>query len=279
MDPAGPSDLDPAAGITAQLPPDPCPECDGHWIGLSAEECETTLVDDQDTDGLRDTCERRFAEFFRPYLIMSAADPAKSHEPYWAARFDGNDVKLFWAFGFFEDAGTANPTAWYCNNPLRYIFEDWTCAGHPGDSESLVMDLSYNATTKHWELSSLSMSRHGEYSTAAGNQVSYNGPYLGYPSVYVAYGKHASYLSDNQCDSGGPFASSDECFSDYFVRDYFSAYRNLGRSGDQLINCVQGATGYTECFWATSGSFRGWTGLQPLVTVAQYGNMLSYQGF
>lgn len=267
------------AGTNAQIPPDPCPTCNGHWIGYDAEECVTALTDDQDSDGLRDTCERRFAEFFRPYLVMSAADQTKGHEPYWAARFDGNNVTLFWAFGFFFDGGTANQTAWYCYNPLRYVFEDWTCSGHPGDSESLVLNLAYNPGTQHWELASLSMSRHGSYSTAVGTQVSYNGPYLGYPTVYVAFGKHASYLSDYQCDSSGGFGDSDECYSDYYLRDFFSAYRNLGSSADQLINCVQGASGYSECFWATTGHFRGWTGLQPEVNVAQYGNMLLHHGF
>ena len=64
-------------GINVEIPPDPCPSCNGHFIGYGDADCVTTLTDDLDQDGLKDTCEQRLAEFFRPYLVMSSSDPVK----------------------------------------------------------------------------------------------------------------------------------------------------------------------------------------------------------
>lgn len=281
--PSAPSDITPQHSIFAEIPPDPNPGEPGYWIGFSDTECAAELMDDLDQDGLRDTCEQRLAEFFRPYLVMSSQDPVRDREPYWAAKFSYGNVQVFWAYAYYEDGGTADKTAWYCHTGIEYIFETWTCAAHPGDSESLVLDLRYNEATQHWELANLLMSRHGTYYNSLGGQLQYNGPDLGYPTVYVSYGKHANYPSDGTCDTGADF-DSDECYSNHFERDYFSAYRNLGSSTNQLLDCVESeglyaSSGRKECFWDTSGSFTGWTGLQPNVTVAQYGVMLRDRGF
>ena len=107
--------------------------------------------------------------------------------------------------------------------------------------------------------------------------------------MYVAWGKHANYISDSECDSGGPtilgFPShSDECFSNYYQRDYYSAYRNLGSSTHNRLDCVESeglyaGSGRSECFWATAGNFEEWTGLHWTDNVAQYGVMLQDRGF
>lgn len=249
------------AGILAQLPPDPCEECDGVWIGYSDTECFTTLADDQDQDGLKDTCERRFAEFFAPRLVMSQSDSHRGQEPYWAARWsdDESSVRLFWALAYYMDGGTGG---FGCEYSQGY------CGGHYGDSEWVLLDLEYNSDSQHWELATGILSQHGWFEAADGDDFSYVGSYLGHPTIYVAWGKHSNYTTDSDCDAGG-FLSYDECYSDYAVRAYYSAYRNLGSSAHPLKDCVPSFGSYAgngeeECFWTTTSEFLGRTGVDDI---------------
>jgi hypothetical protein len=232
---------------------------------------------------MRDTCENRLVEFFRPNLIASLTDSNMGHEPYFAVRWSPSSTTkadIFWAFAYYTDGGTPVRDA-ACDLAQGY------CNGHYGDSEWLLIRVRYNGITRHWDLELVQMSQHGGAPIYTANQLRYSGRPYAYPDIFVAWGKHANYPSDSACDSGGVL-NKDECDSNRIIRSAYSAYHNLGSSHHPLRNCVYSESTYfgngvSECFWSTGGQFSGWTGISnppPWDTaVPNYGAYLMGQGF
>lgn len=258
--------------------PDPSPGADGIWIGFEATDCylmyagsDSTLMTDQDDDGLRDECEYRLAKAFAPLLNMSEIDQCPAGEPYWAAKFinnlmpfgTGDMVKLAYLPAYYADCGDVG--------------------GHNADSEFIQITVAFNPATHHWELINSWLSAHACNdlssecigSTFASGFSSHStwGPIFEFPSgrarsfprVYVSRGKHANYRSRSACSAGGAFGQ-DDCAVDADVGRFMVWQdRNLGSARYPLRDCVQSYSDLeeragTECFW-TSEHFTAW---QPL---------------
>ncbi len=76
---------------------------------------------------------------------------------------------------------------------------------------------------------------------------------LGYPRVWVARNKHASYPRERTCNNGGTLGSDDCSDNIDEARVLVDRYRNLGSYQHQFLNCVtsENPISYpgTECFW------------------------------
>lgn len=111
----------------------------------------------------------------------------------------------------------------------------------------------------------------------------------GYPRVWVAQGKHASYISQSACNAGAKF-HADTCVDvDTSVRLSAAQIYNIGSRSSHTAgqDCwvsqdpsyLYYGSGRTECYW-TPKVFRGWIpeyvgGMESGV----YSTILSEQGF
>jgi hypothetical protein len=141
---------------------------------------------------------------------------------------------------------------------------DCGSVGHDGDSEWVALTVFYVSDTGRWELEDATYSAHWNTAndftvTYSPTDLTYDGPSLRAPFVYVSKNKHANYANPYDCSS---FTSGDSCTGNV-QQSPIAVYsdRNVGESGHQLHNCVtsQEPTVYygTECLWSGS-DFRGW---------------------
>lgn len=270
----------------------PNPEAPGIYLGsgVTPELCIGGGQSDHDGDGLSTYCESNLAAAFAPELRYEWGDEV-GREPYWAARpasaVDASTVTIAYLISYYLDTGS---TAWGCSVPPG----NYLCPGHNGDSEAIVLVVSYNDDTENWVLSRAHYSQHttyGFYKLGAQGYPSgltYPGRPGGYPRAYVAVGKHANYNSISACNNGA-FAATDDCSHvDTSERIFVSAAYNVGSSTIQLIDCVPSRDpgyiyyggGRQECYWS-SGNFRGWIPTSIGGTSAEpgYGSRLSAFGF
>jgi len=147
------------------------------------------------------------------------------------------------------------------------------CAGHSGDSEAIALEIYFNEITQHWVLHKASYSVHtgyGTYVRTGGSQyptsLSYDGKVGGRPQVFVAFGKHANYASQAQCDGGQ--MGFDNCLPNASRVLATGAQRNLGSITVKQIDCVYSSNplyvglGRQECYWQDI-DFSGWIGTEP----------------
>lgn len=164
------------------------------------------------------------------------------------------------------------------------------CNGHAGDSEFILLDVSYNATTKHWFLADAKYSAHTwhvDFAQRASDSALYVDPssdgggsgyprnYLeypdgkvgGYPRAWVANRKHANYPTQAYCDGPGGLGGADECYLPrYLTRLEVAASANIGSRTSPFINCVPTSRtdhpaygqGVQECYWSMGATFTGW---------------------
>jgi hypothetical protein len=122
---------------------DPYPDSAGVWLGtvgggqqVSFLWC-TNFGSDTDADGVAEFCENKLAESFRPLMISYEFDEVDG-EPYYAVKEGpGNRIRIMYMLAYYKDLGDCN-AAGYCSG------------GHAGDSEFVVVDVSYNSATSHW---------------------------------------------------------------------------------------------------------------------------------
>lgn len=276
-------------------PPSDPPE-DGISVGaeLTATFCaDTTISNDVDEDGMSDFCEKVLAEAFAPMIRYANTDDL-SRESYWAARaLAGGKVRLFYAIAYYFDLGVPETF------PPCYVVE---CPGHHGDSEHIVLDIYFNASTGRWILDHAWYSHHetpynefdrGHLSKKAYPQaLTYPGNLGGYPLSWVARGKHANYSTQSACNDGGGGGSIitvlfpwDDCTgNNSMARLDALGSRNLGSNGHRLIDCVSSVNPFyqdpphpQECFWS-AGSFYGWD-LDHSTDSPGYGGKLRSFGF
>ncbi|HSP77363.1 MAG TPA: hypothetical protein VLQ93_02450 [Myxococcaceae bacterium] len=179
---------------------------------------------DADSDGLNDDCEYQVAYWFMPLFWFDSGESGYDRRPYYAVKsqsYASRTLRIFYMNTYYNDTG---------------IF-----TGHDGDPEFQVFDVHYSAG--RWYVDSVYMSAHRksvcdssswysydqlEYDTA----VDSNNAYRGWPTLYIAEDKHASYNNLTNCDRG--------CF----YQDYCSLYRYqyLDTSSNQLANRNVGST-------------------------------------
>lgn len=280
---------------------DPAPTAAGYYIGssFSVSACVSptgTGINDVDGDGLDDYCEHILAMTFRPAIHFSVYDCDTGGERYWAAKVfpaQGNLVRIAYLPSYYVDCGA--PSESFCSTI-------YGCGSHNGDSEFIILDLRYNATTQHWYLEHVFLSAHTEFpgnsavdnsSKAPGNfaasALTYPDKLYGIPDIWVAEGKHGNYSSRAACDAGGPFGF-DTCDSnpDSWVQFEHSRWHNVGSIQANFINtgtCVTGGRLVAtypdmygiECYWVPNDDFQGWSTATALHPSTPYYNWLFSQ--
>ncbi len=247
---------------------DPYPDSAGVFINTYDElECFDGVENDVDEDGIGDACEFALAQAFAPLMNFSYGDDV-SREPKWAVRYSDGLVYIAYFMAYYNDAGVQG-------NFLACARFVLFCDAHWEDSEAILFRVTYVSTTQHWLLVDGLLSGHDGYNLidspfpnghpyASG--IGYGDKLGGYPIVFVSENKHANYVSDSECDSGGK-GNLDNCstsLSPARLEIYGNA--NLGGYAHQFVDCVySGSPFYSsnqECFWSGS-RFGGWQGINP----------------
>jgi hypothetical protein len=275
----------PSVGISAVRPycsiacggTDPNPNAPGVYLGgLDNVECLDGVGTDADHYGLEDLCENVLAPTFAPELVLCNCDGGTGREPHWVAAPTGTgyNVRIGYLLSYYRDWGSSDP-----NCPFD-------CAGHAGDSESIWLDVTYNADTHHWVLYRANLSAHDGYNLYSQGPGGYAAgldypSHLGaYPRVWVSIDKHANYGSYAECDAGE--FGFDNCGADTYERVSADGITNLGSRAHQFRNCVNSTNplysgdGKQECYW-TGARFAGWQTFQP--DTDPYSPKLTYFGF
>lgn len=248
-------------------PGDPAPNSEGVYLGQYFSWSACIDQGGFDQDGLQDFCEFQLALAFRPLLMFHSDESGTSRETYWAARRAGWSVRIFYALGYHWDYG--NDFTISCQLPGAAPY----CMPHPGDSEFIELQISFNSTTQHWTLDAGYLSAHHGTPVQASELVlgsSFTYPWIEapsdtgfahYPLVWVARDKHANYKTIASCEDGA-FAS-DQCNGGFAERVDIWEARNLGgddhRYIDQVYSQYPGTYSGHEYFW-TSENFCGWDG-------------------
>lgn len=245
-------------------PDDPDPDAPGYFIGQDYNMDHCTQSNDLDDDGFDDNCEYRIARRFAPMLATAPAPyDDTSAEPYWVAEYaedmpgtrSTHGVKVMYLLSYHEDLGTR--------------VAGQTVSAHKGDSEFVVLWIGYDTSTEHWQVEWAYYAAHhpsGSDYAGTSRSLEYPDKQYGYPRIWVAKSKHASYISQQACDDGGTagFDSCDTNSDDRRVE--VLRERNLGSGVHRFVNCVATTESSpytypgTECFWeATTGyEFCGW---------------------
>ncbi len=135
---------------------------------------------------------------FGPELYYDRFDNVRG-EPKWAAMLSSEfTVRVFYALAYYRDLG---PVVDVC----LQVGDDWfDCFPHWGDSEVIVLDVTYDFETDHWVLSELHLSRHTSTDHYGASSFTYTDKLFGYPRIFVSRQKHANYRNDEDCDNGEP---------------------------------------------------------------------------
>lgn len=252
---------------------DPNPEAPGVFLGsgVTDEVCFSGGQTDNDQDGLSTFCEKNLAVAFAPELWYAGNDMV-GREPHWVAAPSPEDpwmVRVVYLLSYYIDLGTTDPL---CNNS----FADGPCSGHSGDSELIALDLEYNPETSHWVLATAWYSAHDELIAHARGwneyptQLTYPSHPGAYPRAWVAFGKHANYASQEECDAGGALGFDHCSLANTGARVAAGNQLNIGSrsvhtSAQDCMpssNPIYSGNGVVECYW-TWKRFSGWAGTYP----------------
>jgi hypothetical protein len=240
---------------------DPSPGQPGLWLGagVSPDACfgdRNPAVADADGDWLHDPCELELAKGFAPTMKFSRQDGCPDGEPYWAAKyFEGSGtVRIMYMPAYYDDCGPHGV-------PFGVVG-----GGHTGDSEFVMVEVVYDAPTRHWRFRRMFLSAHlgtegnrSDWIEPSATQFTHRT--LTHPTVWVAIEKHANYESKEQCNKT---LIGDECEWSPLdpLRFPVLAHRNVGSRRKPLIYCRPSekrfaGNGREECFYAIR-SFNGW---------------------
>ena len=203
---------------------------------------------DADRDGLNDDCEYQVALAFMPKLWFDTGESGYGRRPYYAVKseaFSTRTLRIFYLDTFFDDTGVTT--------------------GHDGDPEFQLFEVHYSGG--RWYLDSVYLSAHRKSSCDSSawyayDQLEYDtsdsrNAYRGWPTLYVAEDKHATYNNLSTCDNG--------CFYQDYCSRYASQFldtssqlvsRNVGSTAVPLINQVV-LNGKTERL-LDDVEFKGW---------------------
>jgi hypothetical protein len=204
---------------------------------------------DADQDGLHDGCEQALAYWFMPLLWFDSGESGFGRQPHFAVKslsFATRTVQIFYMDTFFEDTGVTT--------------------GHDGDAEFQIAEVHYSAGRWYLDWMYLSAHRKSVCDSSAWyryDQLEYDlsdpeNALRGWPTLYTAEDKHATYNDLETCDAG--------CYlQDYCSRNTYQyldtsggglAGRNVGSTAAPLIDQVI-LNGKTE-FMIRDVSFKGW---------------------
>ncbi|PTL80280.1 hypothetical protein [Vitiosangium sp. GDMCC 1.1324] len=204
---------------------------------------------DADRDGLNDDCEYQVAFWFMPLFWFDSGESGYGRRPYYAVKstsFSTRTLQIFYMDTFFDDTGVTT--------------------GHDGDPEFQLLEVHYSGGRWYLDWAYLSAHRKSicdssawysssqlEYDTASDSRNAYRG----WPTLYVAEDKHATYNNLTTCDNG--CAYQDYCSRyayQYLDTSSRLVSRNVGSTAVQLINQVT-LNGATE--WLLDDvAFTGW---------------------
>jgi hypothetical protein len=222
-------------------PNDPSPGAPGVWLGdaVSPATCFRTYnsaVSDRDSDALDDGCEYKLAKAFAPELRFHNRDECLGGDKYWAAKYFAGPgvIRVAYLPAYYRDCGVPNEFKAF----WLYL------AGknsHTGDSEFIMVEAKFNASTRHWEFVRMFLSAHdgGPNERSSWVPAEYTIFPLRsktYPAVYVARNKHANYRSESVCESD-PFGgqiTADICANDYKSR--FWVWEFNGNVGSRSVD-------------------------------------------
>lgn len=203
---------------------------DGLSVIPYGDDCWGTGTD-ADRDGLNDACEYQIAYWFTPLMWFDSGESGYGRRPYYAVKnssFSTRTVQVFYMDTFYDDTGVTT--------------------GHDGDPEFQLFELHYSNGA--WYLDWVYMSAHRKSVCDSSawyqyNQLEYDtaidarNAYRGWPTLYVAEDKHATYNNLSTCDAG--CLLQDYCSR--YARQYLDSTnrllnRNVGSTSVQLINQV-----------------------------------------
>jgi len=182
-----------------------------------------------------------------------------------------SDIRIAYLPAYYVDCGAV---AELCDYPL--VPE---CGGHTGDSEFIMIDVSYDSDTRHWVVDAIFLSAHCSGGTSddcnwqnLANFEWRDGKDRGAPVIWVSESKKGNYYSEGDCDAGGgpgwPINSDTCAFSNrVMVFPVVYGQQNIGSRTTPLRDCggpFSGSpmtyTGATACMWSSSssGRFNGW---------------------
>jgi hypothetical protein len=292
-----PCEIDPPPTV------DPRPGDPGLWIGWSPESCFGGW--DVDSDGLHNGCENAVAAAFAPDLVVSHecgwdnSLGRKGGEYYYAVqRLWGGDMRIAYLPGYYLDCGVTADLLPIClgNFVLKY------CNGHTGDSEFILIDVTYDYDSQHWIPTRIFLSAH--CNQISGDECRWyydlsvfewrDGHQGGAPVVWVSRRKHANYPSEEECDSGvsvgiPPFAIEFEhCEANAIQRfPVVFGQQNVGSRlvplpapcGTAFSGSPMTSPSVRECIW-TGRRFNGWQGYISNGGAEVYGSLLEqFAGF
>jgi hypothetical protein len=270
---------------------------------------------DPDNDGMANDCENVLAQAFAPGLwFMRDCNwdnrfARMGGEYYFAVqRAPGQEydaARIAYLPAYYLDCGTPHDAISLCGASQLTPLTDGACAGHTGDSELIMLDISFDWNTRHWVADSVFLSAHCAfgpvgYGVGGGkvngcnwfdwNQFEFVDIARGAPVIWVAEGKHANYRSQSLCNSGA-VAQQDTCDANTAFHRYptGNGQQNIGSRASPLRDCAAPLTGSAygspqvnpiECMWTPTSLFRGWwgdwlpgslevTGAKPYSTVLQ----------
>jgi hypothetical protein len=209
---------------------------------------------DEDWDWLANDCEYALAHAFRPLLVFGENEECPVREPAWAAKvFNGTGhVRLAYMPAYHDDCG-------HFGGDLR---------GHPGDSEFIMIEIWFDASTNHWRVQQAFLSAHHGTSAqesvwVSGSQLQYPERPFGHPRIWVATNKHANYISHAHCDQVFWWET---CSNGTNVRLEVLSGRNAGSRFSDLLGCISSTinifTPRCEGFFFHR-KFNGWYAVHP----------------
>jgi hypothetical protein len=283
-----PCDGDSGGGGGGYAPPPGIP-----LPGLSMTMClNVTSYPDSDHDGLNDVCELSLAQAFAPRLYQNPNlriwDPSNG----WIGGeyYHGAAQMTYYDYGYHPFIRLAYFPAYYNdmgNCPIN--------CGHEGDSEFIMVDLEYDASSARFLTRGVFLSAHCGAIVPVTLQDAkdcrwytpdffayVDGVYRGAPEVWVANGTNANYPSLGRCDSGT--YNYDDCSSyAWGVRFPVTADFNFGAVGYTIgavharRNLSMTNPSRTEHFFDRLGVFGGWQ--SGATDTTPYGRILYDFGF
>jgi hypothetical protein len=271
----------------------------------------TAEAGDADRDGVTDDCEWTLAMTFRPLQRYDPRDDIGG-EPYYAVRqleqreYEGDGVayRILYMPAYYQDLGWEGGECRVFNalDRLRFwrsVRRDW-CAGHNGDSEFMVFDVTHDRAARKWQLTRAFLSAH--WLGRTDDSRTFDDPQKDlvfpdslapHPEVWVAYRKHGSYATRLLCDAG--HRGQDTCAGNTrSERLVLEPHRNVGSRRFPAPNrgartqpprtCVASEARFArterhECFWDPADTFDGWQQPAAEFRVTPYERALREFGF
>lgn len=269
----------------------------GVALEWTAERC--AAGPDGDADGLGDGCEGALAAAFAPLMTVDARE----------CGWDAEDGRLGGGYLYVVGRPRGSERVRIAYLPAYHIDCGWdapicavhrrTCRPHTGDSEAVVVEVAFDATSGRWRTEAVFLSAHchgrsdGRCRWFRGAELERfswaDGAERGAPVVWVARGKHANYPSRRDCDSGYWYLESCDGNRAAYRFPVVHPGQNAGSRSHPFgvaggSDCIAAESlpwagadavpGTTECIWREDGEFRGWmmgaTGSGP----APYGRYL-----